>query len=72
MEWIHIKSCVPEENKDVLVTDGISSWVSFFYNGAWIASHPDYRKDKGNEYGCPYLVLSNPTHWQPLPQPPKL
>jgi len=70
MEWISV-SKPPKEFEDVLVSDGERQWVASYFKNVWMASHPDHKRKKNNEYGCPYSVLSIPTHWMPLPTLPE-
>lgn len=71
MQWINVRQQLPKENQDVLISDGQKQWVASFFNNIWLSSHPDYKRNPHNEYGCPYVVLSKPTHWMPLPKPPQ-
>lgn len=58
MEWISVKDRLPDDDKTVLVTDGIRICLSY-YEGCcdlW----------RGG-----YIFGREMTHWMPLPQPPK-
>jgi Protein of unknown function (DUF551) len=72
-EWISVEERRPELYKDVLVTDGERQWVASLTidtPAVWSASHPDYRRVPRNEYGAPYLTVSIPKRWMPLPPVP--
>lgn len=72
MEWISVKD-KPESYKDILVTDGERCWVAQMFNihDIFLVSHPDHNRNPKNEYGAPFITYSKPTHWMPLPLPPK-
>ncbi len=72
MEWISVKN-KPPTYKDILVTDGERCWVAQTFDNldVFLASHPDYKRESENKYGAPYITLSRPIHWMPLPNPPK-
>ncbi len=69
MEWISIKDRLPEEVKLVLVSNNESKhkedhWVccgQINYSGGWFNQFQDSISD----------IQIYPTHWMPLPEPPK-
>lgn len=69
MEWISINE-KPSAYTDVLLTDGEKCWVGYTFSNldVFLASHPDYRKNRENECGVPFLTEAKPTHWMPLPK----
>jgi len=71
MEWISVEDALPGDDEDVLVCDDERQWVAFQNNMTWFVSHPDYGRKQNNEFGCPFLVISVPTHWRPLSKLPK-
>lgn len=57
MEWQPIETA-PKDGRDILVMDG--DWLTI----GWWSGEEWCRQDL-------HLSLSNPTHWMPLPEPPK-
>ncbi len=72
-EWINVLDKLPEDFQDVLVTDGEKCWVAQTFDNIdiFLASHPDHNRYPRNEYGAPFTTHAKPTHWMPLPNPPK-
>jgi len=72
-EWISVKDKKAPSGKDVLVTDEERCWVAQTWDEVdiFLASHPDYKRMPENEWGIPFTTYSKPTHWMPLPPPPK-
>lgn len=64
-EWIPVTERLPEEDVEVLISD------NSFFGGALIAVA--YWKRGKCEWRDDMSTASkpNPTHWMPLPQPPK-
>jgi hypothetical protein len=58
MNWIDVKDQLPEEKKQILITDG--EFVKLGYFSIW---------DNGYFWGAP-PYLSQITHWMPLPELP--
>jgi len=74
-EWISVEERLPE-SEEVLIATGFNfnkqergRWVepAFFVDGAW---HPVTSQDceAAVDFSC---NMHPPTHWQPLPEPPK-
>ena len=60
MEWIKFKDQIPKNNTFIKVkSNDLWHGVGIFQDGKFV-----YSWVKGDFYG-------NPTHWMPLPQPPK-
>lgn len=57
-DWISVEDRLPEEDKEVLVNINGFCYVAYWYGDGWDVT----LEDKS--------VTKNPTHWQPLPQPP--
>lgn len=58
-QWISVKDRLPEKGERVLITNGGFVCESFLAtNGEWQRGEVD-------------LFFMKPTHWQPLPEPPK-
>lgn len=72
LHWISVK-VKPPTYKDILVTDGEKCWVAqtVDHTDVFLASHPDYKRMEKNQFGCPYITYSKPTHWMELPEIPK-
>jgi len=68
-EWISVEDRLPDKSKDVLIVSGKEITVA--YLDQWL------EWSLGGDYECTYdmadCVLTNkkPTHWMPLPEPPK-
>jgi hypothetical protein len=58
MEWISVKDRLPNGPYDVLVQADYNQYIASHKDGSWY-----------DRYGQVYV--SNVTHWQPLPEPPK-
>jgi len=60
MEWISVEKSLPDKKKDVLLgwTDDESLEIGCYDGEFW-------RKD------WEILILTPPTHWMELPEPPK-
>ena len=58
-EWQPIETA-PKDDTDVLVFSDNSIWIASFYHGIWWFEKNDDT-----------VRLSKPTHWMPLPEPPK-
>lgn len=58
MEWISVKGRLPEKGEQVLVTNGGFVCECYFVNNRW-------------ERGGVPLFFMTPTHWMPMPEPPK-
>jgi len=72
-EWISVKDRLPENNDDVLVTDGEDCAVLFFHknDNKWKYGYgllEAYNYDGG---ACIEAETQGMTHWMPLPEPPK-
>jgi hypothetical protein len=60
MEWISVKERLPEDDKWVLVTDGLGIGLA------------QYNLDQDDFFGYnERKVRGYITHWMPLPKPPK-
>jgi hypothetical protein len=71
-EWISVKDRLPEEGKPVLISDGkdgTAAKMQFFYHVI------TKEKITSWEPHCAYhgeaWIDFEPTHWMPLPEPPK-
>jgi hypothetical protein len=68
MKWISVKDSLPEFNKHVLV------YCRIF--GTYIGSHVFIGEFAGKKYGNwndgKSTGVLPPTHWMPLPEPPKV
>ena len=75
MEWINLNEKKPINYTNVLVTDGISTWVAYSLENMqiFLSSHPDYKRDYWNDefHAMPFTTMCKPTHWMPLPKPPE-
>lgn len=56
--WISVEERLPEQSKKVLVSNGEYTWVSSYLDS--IGLFYEFRPFAGQ-----------PTHWMPLPEPPK-
>ena len=70
-EWISVEDKLPDTKECVLVADWYSGvnygMVKAYYNSAWFID-----KDSVDVYGDASVDLGfDPTHWMPLPEPPK-
>ena len=67
MDWISVKDRVPEPDQDVLV-----------YNPKDGINLGEFDPDQVSEYDSGWTTFyewaptMSPTHWMPLPEPPKL
>ncbi len=52
----------PKDRNRVIVTDGFEVCDAYFNNGDW------WQYECGDDW---YSVTINPTHWMPLPEPPR-
>lgn len=61
MEWLTIDTA-PRDGEDILATDGTAMLVTYWYGGStgWLYRYTDNGVDEWF-----------PTHWLPLPEPPK-
>lgn len=59
--WISVKDRLPEEDQEVLIYD----WPFRFTCLFWKSRESAFQWELSNGRNC------NPTHWMPLPQPPK-
>jgi len=59
MDWQRIGTA-PEDGTYVLMSDGYVVQEGFYIDGAWQSCHPQCQ------------LWSQPTHWMPLPPPPKV
>lgn len=62
MEWQPIESAPKDGTVVDLWVDGGREADCRWRGGAWVTV----------EDGCVWSVASDPTHWMPLPQPPRL
>ncbi len=63
MEWISIEEKLPERQLDVIGSNSQDEWVGMiYYDGDNWYNNNDFKGD------CPCY----PTHWMPLPEPPKI
>ena len=60
MEWQPIETLTPLEVPDYLLSDGV-----YVIRGRWSDLYQAYTHIGG------LLFVSEPTHWMPLPEPPK-
>ncbi len=76
-DWINVKDRLPEQYKNVLVGDQENIWVAYLHKcddtKIWWAFNPDYKSKFWNENfpASPYLTVSLPTYWMPLPSLPR-
>lgn len=67
--WISIKDGLPDENADVLVTDGKKVGCGQY----WVMGDGQFWDVPTSIYGAEAeLKIENPTHWMPLPEPPEV
>lgn len=55
-------NAIPDDEQDVLVTDGKRVWQDTFLNDG----------SEGCYLDSGFEIVPNVTHWQPLPEPPKM
>jgi len=60
-QWISVKDRLPEEDQEVLIYD----WPFRFTCLFWKSRESAFQWELSNGRNC------NPTHWMPLPNPPK-
>ena len=60
-QWISVKDRLPEEDQEVLMYDGIFILTCLFWKSRKLAFQ--WELSSG--------IICNPTHWMPLPKPPK-
>jgi hypothetical protein len=72
MEWISVKDKLPEYPQVVLVTNKDSNLYSTaYFNGTqWIPDPFVIGYDSWDDFTALRLMIE-PTHWMPLPEPPK-
>lgn len=63
MKWIPVAERMPEKDVDVLVWNGCHIWVSDFFT--WHIGSIGIDSWRKPQYSA------DPTHWMPLPEPPK-
>ena len=70
MEWISVEEKTPKLLDDVLISNSIYGWVEIGYidsiqgsNLVWMKSYCGSSEQ--------VAVVVKPTHWMPLPEPPK-
>lgn len=70
MEWISVKERLPNENQEILFCNNdIRDWNG---NPVQTTAHCGYFANNGNFYSwLDSLDRFTPTHWMPLPEPPK-
>ena len=61
-KWISVKERLPEEGEVVLVFGGRSIYTAIY---GWRCGWYGWHKLNSKYHNC------NPTHWMPLPEPPK-
>jgi Protein of unknown function (DUF551) len=69
--WISTKDRLPEKPGKLSYEH---VWCLVYYKGdvrilAWNCEHLCWDQEDGDDYQCDPTA---PTHWQPLPEPPKL
>jgi hypothetical protein len=67
MEWISVKDRTPDDDTLVLVYMRSCHFSLAFYIGKGRLM----KKGFWEYVGCQVELLKNPTHWMPLPEPPK-
>lgn len=68
MDWISVKNRLPKKKKDVLMFfRGGNMAVGFWYSGDETVTFWAAYTDDGYYADCD----CEPTHWMPLPEPPK-
>lgn len=71
-KWISIESA-PKDNGDILCYCNdyqiVCSWSDFEDGGSSWCTHAFGRQKGWNDYN---YEIHHPTHWMPLPKPPKL
>ena len=66
--WIPVSERLPENNEDVLISDGWHIWIGYYKNTGVVWPASKWVSYGENEpYGISYYAI---THWQPLPQSP--
>lgn len=69
-EWISVEAELPQPITGVLVTDGINIWTARCFWPSDVKGKPFWVS-----HGCTGWELEDefgtPTHWMPLPEPPK-
>ncbi len=76
MEWISVKDRLPESDEEVLVynpRDGINlgEFDSEEVRGYYEKDGSYFITNSGWDVQYEWAPHENPTHWMPLPQPPK-
>ncbi|MDE2020874.1 MAG: DUF551 domain-containing protein [Patescibacteria group bacterium] len=66
--WLPIRKA-PRNETRILVADNKQVASSQFTNGRWILSPTAW--EGGGDYGSLADLPFEPTHWMPLPKPPK-
>lgn len=71
MEWMPIESA-PKDKSVLLLMGGkfpsVGQWDSQPFN---YRAHPYWRSERGHIFGKTWDRENQPTHWMPLPEPPK-
>lgn len=64
--------CVSDTNKPRLPFIATVKWIEGWYDKEVNVGEGLYRKERtqGYAYWAPHAHAFNPTHWQPLPEPP--
>lgn len=63
VEWISVKDSLPAMNKKVLGVNQFNEMGVCCRTKFWESEPPEWRIEEG--------ILFFPTHWMPLPEPPK-
>jgi len=76
-EWMPIESA-PKDGTSVLVCWAGADWdnsmaVAYYEEGysSYVDSAKGVNWRDGGDLGCGGMIGAMPTHWQPLPDPPK-
>ena len=71
MEWQTIDTA-PKNGKSLLLTDGNEVVCGRYWTGdIFMCGHQSvWCVNFNSEFGCPDITIK-PTHWMPLPEPPK-
>lgn len=72
MEWISVEDRLPEENEQVLITDGSDVFYAYkyYYEGWDYQIAEDFDGEEG-VFSTNAMKEKHVTHWMPLPEPPK-